>query len=205
MLDKIIAPVISVLSFIIVKFSYFGVIFLMAVESANIPVPSEAIMPYAGYIVSKGQMNFFLAALSGAIGCTLGSILSYYIGYYGGRTFLEKYGKYMLVSKHDIAIGDKLFQKYGDGIAFVSRLIPVVRTFISLPAGISRMNIKKFTIYSFLGSFIWSLVLTFVGVKIGDNKKVLQDFFHKFDIAIVVILLLAIILYIYSHLKKLKG
>src|SRR5579872_788341 len=127
----------AVASFVLLlmtKLSYIGIIVLMSLESCNIPIPSELIMPVAGYLAYQGKINLIIAAFAGAIGCVLGSLLSYYLGYVGGRPFLEKYGKYFLLTKEDLDLGDRLFAKYGDKIAFVSRLIPIVRTFISFPA-----------------------------------------------------------------------
>ena len=176
----------------------------MAIESCNIPLPSEAILPFAGYIVSKGEMNFHLAAWAGAFGCVLGSIPSYYLGYFGGRKFVEKYGKYFLISHKDLDDADKWVEKYGDWAFFICRMLPVIRTFISLPAGILRAKKRVFFSLTFLGSLVWCYVLVFVGVKFGQNMEMFKHLWHKFDIFIVVICAILGILYIYKHFKHLK-
>ena len=190
---------------IISKLSYAGIIVLMALESCNIPIPSELIMPFAGYLVSQGGMNIHIAAFCGAIGCVIGSLASYALGYYGGRPILEKYGKYLLLTRHDLELGDSLFLKYGDKIALASRVLPIVRTFISFPAGVARMNLAKFAAYTFIGSLIWSYLLAFIGEKIGKNQALLIPYFHKFDLVIEILIVLGVLYYIYSHVKKLKA
>lgn len=181
-----------------------GVALLMAIESANIPLPSEAILPFAGYLVSKGVLGFHVAAFAGAIGCVIGSVPSYYLGYFGGRPFVEKYGKWFLISHKDLETADKWATKYGDISFFICRMLPVVRTFISLPAGILRANFPKFITYTFIGSLIWSYVLVFVGVKLGEHREALKAVWHKFDIAIVAIILVLGVLYVTRHIKHLK-
>ena len=158
-LDAFIAPVIHSIQTTISHFGPMGIAALMAIESANIPLPSEAILPFAGYLVSIKVLNFHIAAFAGAFGCLLGSIPSYYIGYFGGRPFVEKYGKWFLISKKDLETADKWSQKYGDISFFICRMLPVVRTFISLPAGILKANFPRFITYTFLGSLIWSYIL----------------------------------------------
>ncbi len=181
-----------------------GVTLLMAVESCNIPLPSEAVLPFAGYIVSKGGMNFHAAACAGAVGCVLGSIPSYYIGYFGGRTFVEKYGKYILVSKKDLDAADKWVEKYGDWAFFLCRMLPVIRTFVSLPAGILRAKKRFFFTFTFLGSLVWSYLLVFVGVKLGQNLEAFKHIWHKFDILILTVCIILGGLYIYKHISHLK-
>ncbi|HOF42673.1 MAG TPA: DedA family protein, partial [Candidatus Moranbacteria bacterium] len=148
-----ITTIIEILAtFIIASISmlgYSGVVLMMAIESACIPLPSEIIMPFAGYLVHTGEFSLFWVSFAGAVGCVLGSVLAYWVGIWGGRPFIEKYGKYVLITKHDLDLADRFFQKYGNTAVFVSRLLPVVRTFISLPAGIARMNFPKFVIYTF--------------------------------------------------------
>ncbi len=205
MTTKIVAAITGFILFIITHLSYLGLIFLMAIESANIPLPSELIMPFAGFLVYQGKMNIHLAAFAGATGCVIGSVVSYYLGYYGGRPFLEKYGKYILLTRHDLDLGERLFAKHGDKIAFISRILPIIRTFISFPAGVVKMNIKKFLIYSFVGSLLWSYLLVFIGEKIGSHQDVIAAYFHKFDVLIGVILVFAVVAYIYRHVKQLRG
>lgn len=181
-----------------------GIALLMAIESCNIPLPSEAVLPFAGYLVSKGEMGFHMAAFAGAIGCVIGSIPSYYLGYFGGRKFFEKYGKYLLVSKKDLDDADKWVDKYGDWAFFICRMLPVVRTFISLPAGILKARKRTFFTLTFLGSLIWSYVLVYVGVKLGEHLDKLKSIWHKFDIVIILVCLILGGIYVYKHVKHLK-
>lgn len=180
---------------------YGGVILLMAVESAAIPLPSEIIMPFAGFLVSQGRFSLFGIALAGAVGNVLGSMFTYWLGYKGGRPLFEKYGKYILVSHHDINIADKFFAKYGSLSSFLGRLLPVMRTFISVPAGIFREPFKKFLFYSFVGSFFWSLFLGFLGMKLGQNWGALRDKFHNLDTAIIILIILGAIWWVWRHIK----
>ena len=182
----------------------WGVSLLMAIESCNIPLPSEAVLPFAGILVNKGVMNFHVAAIFGAIGCVLGSIPSYYLGYFGGRPFVEKYGKYFLVSHKDLEEADAWVDKYGDWAFFICRMLPVVRTFISLPAGILRARKRTFFTLTFLGSLIWCYLLVYVGVKMGENMEALKHIWHKFDAVIIIACLILGCLYIYKHVKHLK-
>lgn len=205
MIEHTIELLINFIEHFITTFGAFGISILMAIESCNIPLPSEAILPFAGFLVSRGDIaNIHVASFFGAFGCVLGSIPSYYIGYFGGRTFVEKYGKYFLVSKKDLEYADKWVDKYGDWAFFLCRMLPVVRTFISLPAGILRARKRTFFLLTFLGSLIWSYVLVFVGIKLGENFRLIKSFWHKFDIAIVSIILILGVLYIYHHIKKLN-
>jgi len=206
-----IAKIIEIVSgFIVATISalgYGGVVLLMAIESACVPLPSEIIMPFAGYLISIGQMNLWLVAIAGAIGCVLGSLAAYWAGMYGGRPFLEKYGRYVLISRQDLDLADRWFGRYGEAIIFTSRLLPAVRTFISFPAGVARMNLKRFVLYTFAGSLPWCLGLAYVGQKLGEkwNKdETLKTLFHRFDFVIGIIALLAIIWWVRRHLKHLK-
>ena len=201
-----IAWIIEVLaSFIISIISsggYPGVIFLMAIESACIPLPSEIIMPFSGYLVFRGEFGLFWVGLAGAFGCVVGSVPAYYLGLYGGRPLIEKYGKYVLVSHHDLDLADRWFGRYGDWAIFFSRLLPVVRTFISFPAGVARMNLTRFTVYTFVGSFPWCLGLAYVGMKLGENWDTLGAYFHKFDAVIGILIATGAFYYIWRHLKN---
>ena len=179
-----------------------GVALLMAIESAAIPLPSEIIMPFSGFLVATGRFSLLGISIAGAIGSVAGSLVLYYIGYYGGRPFIEKYGKYFLVSQGDMAKADQFFQKYGIFSKFIGRILPVLRTFISLPAGIFKVEIKRFIIYSFAGSFIWSAVLGFIGLKLGEHWDSLRSYFHNLDLLLGLLILAAIIWFIYRHLKR---
>jgi membrane protein DedA with SNARE-associated domain len=200
-----IAEIIAILAKFIIwgidNLGYAGVALMMAIESACIPLPSEIIMPFSGYLVSIGRFSLWEVALAGAVGCVIGSIIAYWIGYYGGRPMAEKYGKYVLVTNHDLNLADNFFQKYGNSAVFISRLLPVIRTFISLPAGIARMNFWKFIAYTFLGSLPFCYLLAYIGKKLGDNWNTLGVYFHKFDIAIGIIILIGLIWFIKRHIK----
>jgi membrane protein DedA with SNARE-associated domain len=203
-----IAKIITILSGFIVatisKMGYLGVVLLMAIESACIPLPSEIIMPFSGYLVSRGEMNLWGVGIAGAVGCVLGSLVAYWVGMYGGRPFIEKYGKYILLSRHDLDIADRWFAKYGEVIVFVSRLLPAIRTFIAFPAGVARMNLTRFVIYTFAGSLPWCLALAYVGQKLGeqwDKDDTLKTWFHRFDFLIGIAGVLFVTWWIWRHIK----
>jgi len=205
----LIAKIIGILSTFIVAvistLGYSGIVLLMAIESACIPLPSEIIMPFSGYLVHTGQFNLWLVGLAGAVGCVLGSLVAYYVGMYGGRPLIEKYGRYVLVSHHDLDLADRWFSKYGEVIVFASRLLPVIRTFIAFPAGIARMNLKRFVIYTFLGSLPWCVGLAYVGQLLGeqwDKNEALKSWFHRFDFVIGIIGVLAAGWWIWRHVTN---
>lgn len=206
-----IARFLEFLSYIIVTvisaMGYSGIVLLMAIESACIPLPSEIIMPFSGYLVSTHQLNLWLVALAGAIGCVLGSLVAYWVGNKGGRPLIEKYGRYVLISKHDLDIADRWFEKRGELIIFTSRMLPAIRTFIAFPAGVARMNLTRFIIYTFLGSFPWCLGLAFIGQKLGEkwNKDdTLKTWFHRFDFVILIVGVLLAAWWIKRHLGHLR-
>lgn len=202
MLENVIGGVVNWIEGVITSTGPAGIMILMAIESCNIPLPSEAVLPFAGYLVSKGEMGFHAAAIAGAVGCVLGSIPSYYLGYFGGRKFFEKYGKYVLVTRKDLDDADKLVEKYGDWTFFLCRMLPVIRTFISFPAGILKARKRTFFTLTFVGSLIWSYLLVYVGVKLGENLDKLKEIWSKFDIIIIVACLILAGLYIYRHIKQ---
>lgn len=169
---------------------YMGVFILMTLESAALPVPSEVVMSFAGYLAYQGVFNIYLITLLGAIGCTTGSVISYYVGLKYGRSSIEKYGKYALINIHHMDLAEKWFLKYGDKAVFFSRLLPVVRTFISLPAGIGRYDIRKLVIYSFIGSLPWCFALAYVGFWLGPFWKDIIKVFDKLDIIIVLVIVI---------------
>lgn len=204
LIDSAIGAVINTIQHIIGNFGPLGVSLLMAIESCNIPLPSEAILPFAGLLVKQGYFSIHAAAFAGAFGCLLGSIPSYMIGYYGGRPFVEKYGKWFLISKKDLEMADKWEQKYGNLAFFLCRMIPVVRTFISLPAGILKADLKQFTFYTFLGSLLWSYPLIYVGMKLGEHAEELKAIWHKFDLVIILAIGVLFILHLRNHFKNLK-
>ena len=205
MIETILGMLVGFIQEVIKLFGPWGISFLMAIESCNIPLPSEAILPFAGYMVTLGKINsIHTASIFGAIGCVLGSIPSYYIGYFGGRDFVEKYGKYVLVSKKDLEEADKWVDKYGDWAFFLCRMLPVVRTFVSLPAGILRARKRTFFTLTFLGSLIWSYVLVYVGIKMGENFEALKSNWQKFDAVIIAVFGILGVIYVYKHIKNLK-
>lgn len=185
-----------------------GVVLLMAIESACIPLPSEIIMPLSGWMLiadkGLGVEYVVLAGLCGAVGNVIGSVVAYWVGAWGGRPFLHRYGKYVLVSHHDIEVADCWFDRYGDRIVFLSRLLPVVRTFISFPAGIARMKMGKFLLYSFLGSFPWSVGLAYGGYLLGQNWERIREVIRPFDIPILVIFLALIAFFIWRRLRSIQ-
>ena len=178
---------------------YAGIVLAMAIESCCIPLPSEVIMPFSGYLAFKGKFTVLGTALAGAMGCVLGSDAAWWIGATGGRAAVEKYGRYILLSHHDLDIADRFFARWGDLAIFVSRLLPVVRTFISLPAGIARMNFWKFNLYTFIGSLPWCYALSYVGFKTGENWKSLSHYFHGADAVIAVLLALGVTWFLWRH------
>lgn len=204
MIEKIITLLAGFIIGTISRLGYGGIVLLMAIESACIPLPSEIIMPFSGYLVSAGEMNLWLVALAGAVGCVLGSLVAYYAGAWGGRPLVEKYGKYVLISPHDLNLADRWFQRHGDITIFIGRLLPVIRTFIAFPAGIARMDLWRFNLYTFVGSYLWSLGLAWIGMKLGEHWNTLGVYFHRFDAAIGVILLAGVIWYVRRHLKHLR-
>ena len=201
MFDGLIALIIAPIHATIEALGYAGVALLMAIESANIPLPSELILPYAGYLVQLGKMNIHLAALAGAIGCVLGSLPSYWLGMWGGRPFLEKYGRFLLLSPHDMDKAEGWIQRYGDWTFFICRMLPVVRTFISFPAGVLKAKFWPFIILTFIGSWVWSYALVYVGVVFGNNLEAFKHIWHQFDIAIVAVCALLGGWYLWKHLK----
>jgi len=208
MLSQLIETLGSMIVSVISATGYFGVLVLMAIESACIPLPSEIVMPFAGYLVSTGQLNLWLVALAGAVGCNLGSTVAYAIGFWGGRPLAERWGRYVLLNPHDIDVAERFFTRFGALTVFVGRLLPVVRTFIALPAGFARMNMWAFQIYSFVGSLIWCLLLAWVGEQLGiqwDSNPALKTAFHSADALIVVGVLAALAWFVWSHMKRRRG
>ncbi len=187
-----------------------GIVLAMALESCCIPLPSEIVMPIAGVMLVEGKIlpgmntepGLVLVALAGAIGCLLGSMAAYGIGYSGGRPLMLKYGRYVLISQHDADTADRFFQRWGSATAFFSRLLPIVRTYISLPAGIAKMPFVKFCIYTFLGSFPWCLLLAYVGTVLGNNLSALTPIFRGSEVIIIVALVILLALYIWRHIRN---
>jgi membrane protein DedA with SNARE-associated domain len=202
MLEKIIAVLATWIMGVISSMGYSGIVLLMGIESACIPLPSEIIMPFAGFLVFKGEMTLWGVALAGALGCVVGSIPAYYLGMYGGRPLVEKYGKWVLISHKDLNWADKAFEKHGEIIIFIGRLLPAVRTFIAFPAGVARMNMTKFVVYTFVGSLIWCYLLALAGFKMGENWESLKVYFHEFHYVIAAAGAVFVVWYLRRHFKN---
>lgn len=201
-MESIIAWLSGVIISVIEKTGYVGIATLMALESVNIPIPSEVIMPFSGYLAFQGKLNLIWVALAGAFGNLIGSLISYYLGFFGGRALLARYGKFLLLNGDDVDLASRWFEKYGMMTIFVARLLPIVRTFISFPAGIARMNIWKFSAYTFFGSLMWSFVLAYyVGVIMGEKWENIGGYFRKFDWVIVLVLLAGGGFWVWRHVR----
>ncbi|MCP9447797.1 MAG: DedA family protein [Nitrospira sp.] len=183
-------------------FGYTGIVITMAIESACIPLPSEIIMPFSGYLVGAGQFTMLGVTLAGSVGNVIGSIVAYWAGVWGGRPFVERYGRYVLISRHDLDVADRWFAKYGEAAVLFSRMLPVVRTFISLPAGIARMNFPRFVLFTFVGALPWCYLLAYIGVRMGEEWDSLRGYFHQFDVIIGLFLGLALGYFLWSHWPK---
>jgi membrane protein DedA with SNARE-associated domain len=205
MTEKILAALAQFIIGVISASGYWGVALLMAIESACIPLPSEVIMPFAGYLVHTGKLNLLLVATAGAIGCNLGSAVAYWIGAWGGRPLVERFGRYVLMDRHDLDRVTHYFERFGGITVFVARLLPVVRTFIALPAGIAKMPQLRFHIYTFLGSWPWCFVLAYVGAKLGESWETDPRFkaaFHRFHLVVLVALIAGFAWFVWSHWRN---
>ena len=207
-IDEIVIPLLNGLYGAV---GYAGVMVAMAIESAMVPLPSELILPYAGFLVSDpskvepltgGAWNYWIVVVVATIGNTIGSLVAYAIGAWGGRPFLERYGKYLLIRRHEIELADHFFQRYGAATAFFSRLLPIVRTFISFPAGVARMPIGTFVAYSTAGAFLWSMLLVFAGVQLGANWVEIRHALQPFDLLIAVAVVAGVLLFIWWRLGR---
>jgi membrane protein DedA with SNARE-associated domain len=189
--------------YLINSLGYWGVFIGMTLESACIPLPSEIIMPFSGFVVWQGTTNMTLwgITLIGALGNLVGSLIAYFVGLKGGRPLLEKYGKYILITHSKLELADQWFDRYGYEAVLISRVLPIVRTFISLPAGISHMDLKKFVIYTFAGSLPWCFVLGYIGVQLGPRWEIIKGYFHILDVIVVVgiVAFLGYIIYKYKN------
>jgi membrane protein DedA with SNARE-associated domain len=202
MIDHLITAVVSWIVEVISAAGYGGVVALMAIESACIPLPSEVIMPFAGYLVSVGHFSLLGAATMGAVGCNVGSTIAYVVAASGGRLAIERWGKYILISPTDIQRAERFFERYGAATVFFGRLLPVVRAFISFPAGLARMPMLKFQVYSFLGSWPWCFALAYVGLLLGarwNSDPTFRRLFHESDAAVVAVILVGSGWFVWSH------
>ena len=205
MSEKIIAALAGFITGLIGATGYFGVALLMGIESACVPLPSEIIMPFAGYQVYLHHLSLLGVATAGALGCNLGSVIAYWVGAVGGRPLVERYGRFVLLSRRDLDRTTHFFNEYGAITVLVGRLLPVVRTFIALPAGIARMPQGRFHLYTFLGSWPWCFVLAYVGAKLGDhwdNDPRFKAAFHRFHLGVELVLVLGIVWFLWSHLRR---
>jgi len=194
MIDAIINAIVNLIDYS----GYPGIFILMTLESALIPIPSEIIMPFSGYLVYSGRFDFFLTVLAGTLGNLFGSVIAYYAGKKLGRSWIEKYVKFMHKEKM-LEKFDAWFKKYGDAVAFFSRLMPAVRTFVSFPLGVANVKFSRFCIFTFLGSVFWTMILTYIGVLLGPHWQEMLDVFHEFEIIILGALALG---FVYFYLKK---
>ena len=204
MLERIIAPIAAFIVATISTLGYGGIVLLMAIESACIPLPSEVIMPFSGYLVSTGRFNLVLVATAGAVGCNLGSTIAYAIGHWGGRRLVERWGRIVLMGERELRAVDWFFGRFGGLAVFIGRLLPVIRTFIALPAGMAHMPQGRFQLYTFAGSWPWCYALAYVGEQLGDrwnSDPRLKDFMHRFDGVIVAVIIACVVWYVWSHLK----
>jgi membrane protein DedA with SNARE-associated domain len=185
------------------NYGYGGIMLLMALESACMPVPSEIVMPFAGFLVAQGDsgMSLLGITIAGALGCTIGSIAAYVFGFYAGRPLILRYGKYILIREKHLVTAEEWFGKWGDKATFIARLLPVIRTVISLPAGIAKMDFKKFVFYSFVGSLPWTFMLAYVGYVLGSEWESIKGVFRELDV-VVVVAVIAIVVYYAYRLKR---
>lgn len=202
MIDRLITEISACIAATISAGGYGGIFLLMAIESACIPLPSEVIMPFSGYLVASGRFSLNLVAISGALGCLVGSWGAYYLGATGGRRVLERYGHYILIAPHELEVAERFFQRWGSLSVFLSRLLPVVRTFIAFPAGVARMKLLPFAVYTFAGSYIWCLGLAYAGKQLGQHWALLGPYFHRFDDLIALAMVVAGLLLVYNRLRN---
>jgi membrane protein DedA with SNARE-associated domain len=184
---------------------YFGVFFLMVLESMVFPVPSELVMPFAGFLVADGSMNFWLVILVSSLASITGSLISYYLAYFGEKELIHKFGKFLLLDRDELEWTEQWFRKKGSITILISRFVPVVRHLISLPAGLGRMNIRHFIIYTLVGATLWNGFLLWVGMKLREKWDIVHHYSSQLDIVIVALLILAVSYYVYRHLKKHKN
>jgi membrane protein DedA with SNARE-associated domain len=183
---------------------YGGIFFLMMLESMVVPVPSEFVMPFAGFLVAEGTFNFYLVIIASTLGSITGSLIFYYIGKTSGHTLVERYGKYVLVDTQDIKRTEEWFNKRGELTVFLARLVPVVRHLISLIAGIGKMDVKKFSLYTIIGATIWNTILAYLGMFLGKHWEEVSQYMESLDLVIVVLLVIGVLYFVYRHLKRRK-
>ncbi len=205
MIDHLLSLVVGWIVGVISDTGYFGVMLLMAIESACTPLPSEVIMPFSGYLVTLGQFTLIGAATAGAIGCNVGSTVAYYIADWGGRAAVERWGRYVLFGPEELARTERFFARYGGATVFVARLLPVVRAYIAFPAGLARMPMLKFQVYTFAGSWPWCYALAYIGYRLGQrwhSDPTFRRLFHEFDALIVLVLVLGFAWFVWTHWRR---
>ena len=203
--ERILAPVAAWIIAVISAGGYLGIALLMAIESACIPLPSEIIMPFSGYLVSTGRFDLWLVATAGAIGCNLGSIVGYEVGKHGGRAFVERWGRYVLLNMEHLAQAERFFARWGSITVLVCRLLPFVRSFIAFPAGVARMPLVRFHIYTFVGSWPWCFALAWAGMRLGAAWRTdprLSHILHYADAAVIAAILLGMVWFVWHQLRK---
>ena len=188
----------------ITTFGYGGIFFLMMLESMIVPVPSELVMPFAGFLIEKGQFTFLFVIVASTLGSIVGSLIFFYVGKTGGHSLVEKYGKYVLVDHEDVIKTEEWFNKRGDVTIFLARLIPVVRHLISFIAGIGRMNVKKFTLYTVIGAALWNSILAYLGFILGQHWEEVNQYTDQISLVIVILLIGFVVYFVYRHLQKKK-
>jgi membrane protein DedA with SNARE-associated domain len=207
MSEKIIAFLVEFVTHVIDAGGYAGIIALMSINSACIPLPSELVMPFSGYLVYLGRFNLFLVATAGMVGANIGSGIAYWIGANGGRPMVERYGRWVLMNKHDLDRMTTFFEKYGSITVLLARMVPVLQTFIAFPAGIAKMPRLRFHIYTSVGSWSWYLILAYAGMKLGERWHTdprLQEWFHRFHLVVEIALLVGFVWFLWSHLHRSK-
>lgn len=208
MSERILAYLVQFITHVIDLGGYAGIAALMGIESACVPLPSEIILPFAGYLVYLHRFNLIGAATAGALGCNLGSVVAYWIGAKGGRPLVERYGRWVLMSHHDLDRMTHFFQEYGSITVLIGRMLPIVRTFIAFPAGIARMPQLRFHIYTFVGSWPWCLALTYAGMKLGERWHTdprFEQAFHRLHLGIEIVLLVGIVWFVWTHIRRMRS
>jgi membrane protein DedA with SNARE-associated domain len=201
-IDRLMSGISAWIVSVIAASGYGGIVLLMAIESACIPLPSEVIMPFSGYLAASGRFGLNPVAIAGALGCLLGSLAGYYLGATGGRWVLEHYGRYVLISSHELETAERFFVRWGAPAVFFSRLLPMVRTFIAFPAGVARMRLLPFAFYTFAGSYLWCLGLAYVGMQLGRHWTLLGPYFHRFDGLVALVSFAAGLWLIYNRVSR---
>jgi membrane protein DedA with SNARE-associated domain len=206
--EEIIAFVFQFVTHVINVGGYAGIIALITCNSSGIPIPSEIIMPFSGYLVYLGRFNLFLVATAGAVGCNIGSGVAYWIGAKGGRPLVERYGNWVLMSHHDLDLMTRFFDRYGSIAILLGRMMPIVQTFVAFPAGIARMPRLRFHMYTSVGSWVWYFCLAWAGMKLGEKWHTdprLEQAFHRFHVAVEVAVIAACVWFLWSHLNRRRG